>query len=89
MLNKNEKLFLYGVGALLAIIAISSLKPPKLREVSESDAQQLNFDSSRLPSLLKPPAKLNDNEEIPKSKIPKKSFAALVPINNKKNRFFT
>jgi hypothetical protein len=76
MMDK-KKLFIAGVGVVLLLIVINSVKPPKLREISE-DSEPKNFDSGRLPDTHKPPAKLNDGEPLPQRRLPMKNFSNIV-----------
>ena len=71
-MTDKEKLIYSSVGILLVLILINSTKSLPLKEVGESTDK--NFDNSTLPSELKPPTRLSDNEPLPTSNLPKKNF---------------
>lgn len=63
MLDK-KKLFYVGLAALGVLIVYSSTRKTEFKEVTESQDQK-SFDSSRLPSHLKPPYKMADGDKMP------------------------
>ena len=62
----KEHLIYAGVGLFVLLVFYSSTKEVELKEVGESDLEQKEFDSSSLPSNLKPPYKLATGEQIPR-----------------------
>lgn len=53
-----------GVGLFVLLVIINSTKKVELTEVKESDLDDKSFDSSKLPSQLRPPYKLATGENI-------------------------
>ena len=73
----KKKHFIAGVGVLLLLIVVNSMKPPKLTEVSEN-SEPKNFDSSSLPDTHKPPSRLNEGEQLPQRRLPMKNFSNIL-----------
>lgn len=55
-----------GVGVLVLLVLVSSTKKVELKEIKETDLEPKSFDSSTLPSDLRPPYKLATGEVIPR-----------------------
>jgi hypothetical protein len=60
----DKKLIYAGVGLLVVLIVYNSTRKMQLVSISEPSTKN-NFDSSSLPSFLKPPHRINDGEPIP------------------------
>lgn len=66
-MNISKEHWIYaGVGLFVLAVLYSSTKKVELKEVNESDLEQKSFDSSSLPSDLKPPYRLATGEQIPR-----------------------
>jgi hypothetical protein len=66
-MNISKEHWIYaGVGLFVLAVLYSSTKKVELKEVNESDLEQKGFDSSSLPSDLKPPYRLATGEQIPR-----------------------
>ena len=61
----KEYLIYGGVGLLVLLILINSTREVELKEVSESDLPK-SFDSSNLPSDLKPPYRMAEGDTLPR-----------------------
>lgn len=66
-MNVNKEHLIYaGVGLLVLLILINSTKEVTLKEVSEDKVDVKNFDYTNLPSVLKPPYRLAEGEQLPR-----------------------
>lgn len=66
-MNISKEHWIYaGVGLFVLAVLYSSTKKVELKEVNESDLEQKGFDSSSLPSDLKPPYRLATGEAVPR-----------------------
>lgn len=68
MLDK-KKLFYIGLAALGFLIVYSSIRKPELEEQGLEEVKetkdQMFFDNSKLPNLLKPPYKMAEGDPFP------------------------
>lgn len=66
-MNISKEHWIYaGVGLFVLAVLYSSTKKVELKEVNESELEQKGFDSSSLPSDLKPPYRLATGEPVPR-----------------------
>ena len=63
---RREHWIYAGVGALVLLVLVSSTKKVELKEVKETELEPKAFDSSKLPTDLRPPYKLATGEVIPR-----------------------
>ena len=70
MISQKEAVYI-GIGVFFILVYINSSKRVDLNEVSAQKPNTLSFDHSSLPSPLKPPARLKENEPLPKNNIKK------------------
>jgi hypothetical protein len=71
ILDKKQLTYL-GVGALVFLVLVNSTKKVVLQEVS-SESTSKSFDSTKLPSSLRPPYRLAEGEPFPE--LAKKSYS--------------
>jgi len=64
-LDKQQMIYA-GVGVFVLLVLISSTKKIVLQEVG-TDTPTKSFDSTSLPHQLRPPYKLAEGEDLPKS----------------------
>lgn len=67
-----DKRVIYGVSALLLVMAYCTLTGERLKEVRESDLKNASFDTNELPENLRPPKRLES--PVPLNKSVAKSF---------------
>ena len=67
----DNKDFVYvGIGMFFLLVLYSSTKPTSIKQFSEVDvntdleSKKLNFNSVSLPFFLKPPARINESEQV-------------------------
>ena len=83
-MNLDKKQIAYiAIGALAGLIIYSSLKPTTLVEVDSEVVNADGFNHNLLPKSLKPPYRLADGEELPKTILPTKNFNSLLGSNVK------
>lgn len=68
----KDKDFLYIAGAFIVLVIAFSIKRVEYQEVKDLPNETISFDSNRLPSDLKPPPRLSDNEEMPRLASPRR-----------------
>lgn len=68
----NDKNFFYVAGAFLVLVVAFSMRKTEYQEVKELPSETLSFDSNVLPSVLKPPSRLSENEEMPELASPRR-----------------
>jgi hypothetical protein len=68
----KDKDFLYIAGAFVVLVIAFSIRKVEYQEVKDMPSETLSFDSNVLPSGLKPPPRLSDNEEMPRLASPKR-----------------
>lgn len=65
MIVDKEKMIYAGVSVFVLLVLIASTRKVSLKEVSEAQICNRNFDNSQLPSVLKPPKRLLEGEPVP------------------------
>jgi hypothetical protein len=81
-MNLDKKQIAYiAIGALAGLIIYSSLKPTSLVEVHSENVNAEGFNHEILPKGLKPPYRLAEGEELPKTSVPTKNFNSLLGSN--------
>lgn len=63
-----------GIGVFFALVFLNSTKKVTLNEVSGEKPNTLSFDHSSLPSDLRPPSRLGENDPLPPNNIKKSSL---------------
>ena len=66
-ITQKEAVYI-GIGVFFIVVFLNSSKKLELNEVAAKKPNTLSFDHSSLPSILKPPVRLNDNEPLPQVK---------------------
>ena len=66
MTIKKEHLIYAGVGVFVLLVLLNSTKKVELKEVTNGGEVEKSFDSSILPTQLKPPYKLAEGEDLPR-----------------------
>jgi hypothetical protein len=63
-MDKKNLIYL-GVGVLLVFVIYNSTKKMELKEVTETQPDNKNFDNSLLPANIQPPLRIDDGAPIP------------------------
>jgi len=61
----KKNLIYAGVGILILLVIYNSTKKMELKEVTDKQPDNKNFDNSSLPANIKAPLRINDGEPIP------------------------
>lgn len=69
-ITQKEAVYI-GIGVFFLLVFLNSSKKVSLNEVASQKPSTLAFDHSSLPSQLRPPSRLAENEPLPENKIRK------------------